>query len=230
MRRDVVPEPSAREEWDEQQWERFMQRADARAAKYQELYETLAAHPDRERLIAREMGWDLDPESCAGGVRCPECERQSECEAYEMLLLNDRAPRPVEDPDGADLAACFAELRNIPAYSRTLDFAEDVHAFLRSAGVVRVDDEDVRAALRAAQMAPAQVAAGHGIGYEGDSLYGNIALCKRALRNLAACAEALGQLNLRGLADASGVACLRARADEAGRVIEQWIASLRERR
>jgi hypothetical protein len=47
---------------------------------------------------------------------------------------------------------------------------------------------------------------------------------------MCACAEALRQLDLRGLAETGGVVRLCARADAAGRVIEEWIVSLRERR
>ena len=44
--------------WTEDQWERFMQRSDVRSAKFGELLETLRDHPDRDEIIAREMGWD----------------------------------------------------------------------------------------------------------------------------------------------------------------------------
>ena len=50
--------PSSDKPWNEQQWERFIQRSEARSARFEELLETLMYHPDRETLIAKEMGWD----------------------------------------------------------------------------------------------------------------------------------------------------------------------------
>ena len=43
---------------DEHEWERFMRKADKRTDKYGKLLEKYMDHPDCERIIAREMGWD----------------------------------------------------------------------------------------------------------------------------------------------------------------------------
>ena len=43
------------DDWDEEDWERFLQKADVRNAKYMELFETLHNHPDCDDLIAKEM-------------------------------------------------------------------------------------------------------------------------------------------------------------------------------
>jgi hypothetical protein len=43
--------------WDEHDWERFMREQDRRTDKYMELMEKYLDHPDRDRIIAREMGW-----------------------------------------------------------------------------------------------------------------------------------------------------------------------------
>jgi len=39
-------------------WERQLQESDAMTARYMELIEAFLDHPDRERMIAHEMGWD----------------------------------------------------------------------------------------------------------------------------------------------------------------------------
>ncbi|MDZ7721029.1 MAG: hypothetical protein U5K72_19570 [Balneolaceae bacterium] len=44
--------------WDEYQWEEFMKEADKRTEKYSRLLEKYRNHPDRDNIIAREMGWD----------------------------------------------------------------------------------------------------------------------------------------------------------------------------
>jgi len=42
---------------DEFEWERFMRESDARADKFSKLFEKYIEHPERDRIIAREMGW-----------------------------------------------------------------------------------------------------------------------------------------------------------------------------
>lgn len=51
--------------WDEFKWERFLQEQEQRTEKYIELIEKYMDHPQRDEIIAREMGWKhmLDGES-----------------------------------------------------------------------------------------------------------------------------------------------------------------------
>jgi hypothetical protein len=44
--------------WDEYKWERFLREQDRTTEKYFSLLEKFANHPERDVLIAREMGWD----------------------------------------------------------------------------------------------------------------------------------------------------------------------------
>jgi hypothetical protein len=50
---DNEPEGS----WDEYDWERFLQQQDHKTEKYMELLEKYLDHPQRDQIIAREMGW-----------------------------------------------------------------------------------------------------------------------------------------------------------------------------
>src|SRR5438067_651094 len=43
--------------WDEYEWERFLQQQDRKTERYMELLEKYMDHPDRDEIIAREMGW-----------------------------------------------------------------------------------------------------------------------------------------------------------------------------
>ena len=43
--------------WDEYQWERFLQQQDHKTEKYMELLERYLDDPNRDQIIAREMGW-----------------------------------------------------------------------------------------------------------------------------------------------------------------------------
>jgi hypothetical protein len=50
--------PWHKEEWDEFDHEKLLRDSDARTDKFGELMEKYMDHPDRDRIIAREMGWD----------------------------------------------------------------------------------------------------------------------------------------------------------------------------
>ena len=43
--------------WDEYEWERFLQQQDHKTEKYMELLEKYLDHPQRDQIIAKEMGW-----------------------------------------------------------------------------------------------------------------------------------------------------------------------------
>src|SRR5205809_3685181 len=43
--------------WDEYEWERFLQQQDGKTEKYMQLLETYLDEPDRDEIIALEMGW-----------------------------------------------------------------------------------------------------------------------------------------------------------------------------
>ncbi len=68
-----MPEPEEPEKtWDEYDWERFLQQQDRKTEKYMELLERYMDHPNRDQIIAREMGWyhllDKDGEKWAENV------------------------------------------------------------------------------------------------------------------------------------------------------------------
>lgn len=50
-------EPDGDRVWDEYQWERFLQQQDRKTEKYMELLEKYLDDPQRDQIIAREMGW-----------------------------------------------------------------------------------------------------------------------------------------------------------------------------
>lgn len=50
--------PWEKEKWDEFDHEKLLRESDATTDKYGELLDKYMDHPDRDRLIAREMGWD----------------------------------------------------------------------------------------------------------------------------------------------------------------------------
>lgn len=50
-------ESNSEKPWDEFKWENFLQEQERRTEKYMELNEQYRDHPDRDEIIAKEMGW-----------------------------------------------------------------------------------------------------------------------------------------------------------------------------
>ena len=93
------------DDWDEEDWERFLQKADVRTAKYLELFETLHDHPECDHIIAKEMGWSQKFEDCDyDNESCGNCARSNECYIYEINQIfdnsvecNETTERDIED-------------------------------------------------------------------------------------------------------------------------------------
>jgi hypothetical protein len=76
--------------WDEYDWERFLQQQDHKTEKYMELLETYLDHPQRDQIIAQEMGWTqlLEPKDWSAEI--------------DALLEANDAERQAEDYGGED--------------------------------------------------------------------------------------------------------------------------------
>jgi len=224
--------------WDEETWERFFRREDARMAKFKELFDTLSGRPDREEVIMREMGLERLSDHCrqARG-ECACCPRRYDCELFDMRRLFEWPPNFEEDPEAAEVLASFEEVKRLPVYQKAHLFSAALQRYFHAAfspeGPAHVvascwcgaDAERVGRLLDAAALIPAQVAGGHGIGYDGDCICGNIANCKRALENADRCARYLEELPLPE-ADAR---TLRRCLEQVRAVLVQWIEELRSR-
>jgi len=82
--------------WDEYAWERFLQQQDRKTERYMELLEKYLDDPNRDQIIAREMGWNnlLDEE----GQKWAE-EVQSAFEEEELEEETD-LEEECEEEDG----------------------------------------------------------------------------------------------------------------------------------
>ncbi|MGC3989353.1 MAG: hypothetical protein QM796_06675 [Chthoniobacteraceae bacterium] len=54
----MASEPEPEKIWDEYDWERFLQQQDRKTERYMELLEKYLDDPNRDQIIAREMGWN----------------------------------------------------------------------------------------------------------------------------------------------------------------------------
>ncbi len=59
--------------WDEYDWERFLQQQDQRTEKYMELLEKYIDDPQRDEIIAREMGWTATSGAEIGAPKSTLC-------------------------------------------------------------------------------------------------------------------------------------------------------------
>ena len=68
--------------WDEYDWERFLQQQDHKTEKYMELLEKYLDDPQRDQIIAREMGWSqsLGQNDWSDEVDALLSEESGECE------------------------------------------------------------------------------------------------------------------------------------------------------
>jgi hypothetical protein len=84
----MADDPQPEKIWDEYDWERFLQQQDRKTERYMELLEKYIDHPDRDQIIAREMGWthllDEDGERWA-----EEVEEMFEEEMSDILDADD---------------------------------------------------------------------------------------------------------------------------------------------
>lgn len=202
-------EGAAREEWDEADWEEYLAQQDILHAKYDELFETLSDHPDRDGVIAAEMHWNLPEEL---GFECGE----SCCD--ECLDGEDLGP-PCEHVSD--------ELGSIPAFRLAQDYVLDVERALAARIPDLDEDEDAGRTVCAAGEAADRIAVGHGIGYDRESLCGNIAYCRRALASLAECLEGLRACRKRGVLSPREADQFLGRGQRVSEAISQRIEELR---
>jgi hypothetical protein len=163
--------------WDEYEWERFLQQQDGKTEKYMQLLETYLDDPERDEIIAREMGWTqlLDANDWSA-----EVDALLDDDAQDEEATSDTASQSAEVFEEHDLyRAAFA-------LTIWIDQLFDQNPSLQNAPAA------VKLATHAA-LASAKLAAA----LSGDSLDEigmTIAYLKRALKAITISMEAAAQL------------------------------------
>jgi hypothetical protein len=211
-------------DWDEEDWERFLQKADVRTAKYLELFETLHNHPDCDNLIAKEMGWSHKYEDCDyNNGSCDNCGKRDECRIYEINQIFDNSTEYDET-----IERDVEDVKNIIAYKKSYELYIKLSEYFRNREGVDAD-EDFLEAISASSKISAKIAGGHGMGYERDSLCGNIANCKRSLKNARICVYSLEIVRAKSTLPDSDINILISEAIKVEREVLKWIEYLRSR-
>lgn len=156
---DFEPE----EAWDEYVWERFLQEQDRNTEKYFKLLENYMDHPNRDEIIAEEMGWSIFES-------LQEAEEELAEAAPAEFLLDD-------DEDGDDE---FEQFTQSPVYADTLRLHKWINRLFDSREDLREHPEAVRFATRSA-ICGAKLAAAL-CGQEQTEIGMTIAYLKRALK------------------------------------------------
>jgi hypothetical protein len=163
--------------WDEYDWERFLQEQDQKTEKYMQLLETYLDDPQRDEIIAREMGWTqlLDAKDWSAEVDA---------------LLDEHAPEEDFDPDEAVQAAENFEEHGL--YQAALALTIWIDQLFDQKPLLQNEPAAVKLATHSA-LASAKLAAALG-GDEVDEIGMTIAYLKRALKAITISLDAAAQL------------------------------------
>ncbi|MDD5200757.1 MAG: hypothetical protein PHC88_13250 [Terrimicrobiaceae bacterium] len=126
--------------WDEYQWERFLQQQDRKTEQYFQLFEKYQEHPNRDEIIAREMGWN-------------QSDDEDEEETSDWLDITDESEDEEEaaDEDVDDEAdAELDELQHSEVYMRSMELNRRVFVMVEERDALKDHPVAVELATRVA--------------------------------------------------------------------------------
>ena len=218
-------EPPEDKEWDEFDYEQFMREGDARTDKYMELLDKYMDHPDRDRIVAREMGWTcldeaLEEEKEDDDLKpCPKSDKDSaeadstdsagEGDGFDVDELNRICAEAAEEPlqpdpltEGVDWVRDEHGDIKHPLSLRTFKASVALSRKCRELVRSKADDEDLCAFLSEFQITGAKLAGAlNSLAYGRDLREGpfTVAYLKRALGHLHAAQAALERVAVKDL-------------------------------
>ncbi len=123
---------------------RFLQQQDRNTEKYFGLLEKYIDHPDRDRIIAQEMGWESFDED-----RDAEWDEEAEEFCEEELNQSDDDDED-DDDDDEESDGDFEEFSRSPIYQDTLKLHTWINSWLDRDSLLKDHPEAVRLATRSA--------------------------------------------------------------------------------
>jgi hypothetical protein len=163
--------------WDEYDWERFLQQQDHKTEKYMQLLEQYLDDPQRDQIIAREMGWTqlLDANDWS----------------TEVDALLDEKPAEESDSD-ADQAAAFDTFEDHSLYRSAFALTIWIDQLFDEDSSLQNEPAAVKLATHSA-LASAKLAAALSDN-DVDEIGMTIAYLKRALKAITISMDAAAQL------------------------------------
>ena len=164
--------------WDEYEWERFLQQQDQKTEKYMELLEKYIDDPQRDEIVAREMGW------------CHLNENSGEDwnDDVEALVEDDAD----EDSAGDPGSGCAESFEQHVLYRAAFSLTIWIDRLFESQGALQSDPAAVKLATHTA-LASAKLAAALS-DEEAEELGMTIAYLKRSLKAITVALDASAQL------------------------------------
>jgi hypothetical protein len=165
--------------WDEYDWERFLQQQDHKTEKYMELLEKYLDHPQRDQIIAREMGW----------TQLMNGEDWSE---EVDALLDENSDAPVSEAEEEAAAANADSFEDHSLYRAAFALTVWIDQLFDQTPSLQNEPAAVKLATHSA-LASAKLAAALSDD-DVDELGMTIAYLKRALKAITTSMDAAGQL------------------------------------
>lgn len=159
--------------WDEYEWERFLQQQDQKTEKYMELLEKYIDDPNRDEIVAREMGWHTADEV---ENEWRDEEEGEEEEAAPADLIND----------------CSESFEQHVLYRASFNLTIWIDRMFEKNAALQNDPAAVRLATHTA-LAAAKLAAALS-DEEAEELGMTIAYLKRSLKAITVAMDAAAQL------------------------------------
>ncbi len=194
--------------WDEYEWERFLQQQDRKTEQYFALFEKYANDPDRDEIIAREMGWN----QVIGNDDDEEDEEEESWPALSFLdddevdeddesddLDDDEVEGFLDEEDEEEEDDQFEELRNSEVYLQSMELNRRVFALVEERENLKENLVAVEMATRVAVCGAKLAAALCGDEYSEVGM--TIAYLKRSLKAATDSLNSAVQLHESGLID-----------------------------
>jgi hypothetical protein len=169
--------------WDEYQWERFLQQQDRKTEQYFQLFEKYQNHPDRDEIIAREMGW--------GGS---EDEDEGDSDWVDTAEDEEEDDESDEDDDGE-----LDELQSSEVYMQSMELNRRVFVLVEERDSLKDHPVAVELATRVAICGAKLAAALCGDDFSEVGM--TIAYLKRSLKAANDALSAASRLRQSGLID-----------------------------
>jgi len=203
--------------WDEFQWEEFMREQDKKVDRYMELLYRYQSHPNREEIIAREMGlrWFDQSEPM---MDVPESTEENDDREGEEWKISSGV-------EGFEREAFFHQ----PVCLKAKEFALRVSRFVDDLSEPKREDSAVVDFVANAMIASAKIAGGTGMGEGVDELGANIAYCKRGLAAANLTIAALHEMREKNIVVPAVYAELVREATDVRNTIALHILDLREK-
>jgi hypothetical protein len=209
-------------DWDEDRWEEFFQEQDWRAQKFE------------QSLKKYEAAGSVDPVEDAFNDLFSNLDSSissDESNEIDELLSEVSADAGTEEPeqewtqDGSTEE--YDDFRKINAYQIAYEFGIAIHHFVEPLYNTSVKSSALHQLHYHGFQVAAHIAGGHAFGYEREGVVANIAKCKRALKNINSCIDAISKIKQAKIAPSAQSEALFQQAIIVRDALIHWIEELR---